>query len=353
MGRLPNRLPDYTMEIIEPRAANYLITSPNALNGPYKVYDGKTRQMVHYETTDAGAAIQWAIDNLPEHDIDINTGGGSICLVDLLYKIESKIIIDRPIDLFGFGKSYMTELVAMNELNDRIIEIDDTHNFHYQIHDLQLSGNKYAQSGGDYVFYGPNCYATIFNFFIMNGFAGGMYIPAQDSYLFNVYVEFCDGYGIDATSGNHKTFIDVTCWQNGERGLYFGGDRGNIIGGRFCNNTKQGIYLGGKWTGCCNNVCINNGEEGIMGINCTYATISDNMCIDNGKTANNTYDAIRLYNSNHVVVKGNIINTVSGNAHRYSINEDSGTANRNIIIGNVALGGATGQIHLQAGSNTI
>lgn len=262
--------------------------------------------------------------------------GGELRLTEGTFNISAPIIINKGINFKGSGQ--FTQIFLSNASNSRMIEIAFTtgqsnlqHNI---IENLFLNGNKSNQTSGTEALK----LATSTDY-------------PRDLVIRNIWIDSYKGHGITAAqnSGHHHYYDHLSVEVCDGAGL-------NLVSSVECLLNDCLLYY--NWYGCIvNSVNVrtrimncridNNSYEGIKASAWNNLFVIGNDFKDNGRYAVNTYASLYLAGSN-AIVQGN---KFMGTNAKYGIQE-VGSANKNIILGNVVNEGSTGKI-LVIGANTL
>jgi len=151
-------------------------------------------------------------------------------------------------------------------------------------------------------------------------------------------------------------------WHGIDGGVDSNTERISIVGNTIEENGYSGIIFSGYEHGyghmliAFNRIAKNN-TYGIKLEGISYSIITGNTVLDNGQSADNTYDGILLderntYYSTYNIVSGNLVRSTGTPRHRYNIAETSSNEDYNRIIDNIVMGAGTEEIRKQ-GANTV
>lgn len=294
--------------------------------------------------------IQSALNALP-------AGGGKILVKEGTYNIAATITI--PISNVAIiGSGYATEIKSTGNFN--VFYADTKSNLIFEKLQINGTGIPNNQNRGisladcsnvyikDCYFWnlGWNCIAVVsgWDIWIVNNYisslgGNGVYLGGTASRIWVVgnEIEACEASGIQITTAYICYIRDNNIYANGTYGILLGNNYGSqIISNLVEASWYHGIYVYGS----------------------QKVTIKGNYIYNNGQEANDTYSNIHLeaYNSiNSIrnIISGNeILGTGVANSPKYGYREADANQDKNIVLGNVAVGAITANISVQ-GANTI
>lgn len=322
--------------------------------------------------------IQAGIDALP-------AGGGVVYIKEGTYTISAAIEIKKSnVALFGAGSA--TLITLANNTDDNGIELGDGANAYSNIAvaDLKVDGNSANQT--------------------LNKQGIAILGLVTDSRVQRCWVDDFKRDGIAVQANADRCIVtENTCSNCTRDGILSGGStQGNIISNNICySNANNGIHIASTLNVAEGNICYSNGSSpaayqgsGICltfssntvvgnycrdnyyagielyaaenntvtgnyctlnegwGIAClgSYNTIGNNMVLNNSKLVDhsNEYSGIYISSADYNTITANVCSDTAGSpTQKYGI-EEAGTSDHNVVLGNVCVGNATGDVLLSS-----
>lgn len=268
---------------------------------------------------DDDETIQEAINALP-------AWGGSIVLLEGTFNLSNLIYTENYVQIRGQG--YSTILATTG--NHRVVSVASDDGVILQ--DFLVSGSGAGNAAND-----------------------GVYISLSNNVtVHNVRCENCGGNGIEVTGVSDDVHLSDNFMLNNEghgiyahgtsRNIIFSGNHGNSNGGNgiFILNSTAGIFT--------DNVTEENVNHGILVSGSSDNIISNNQSSgnDSGNTA--SFDGICVQsNSDNNVITGNRCR----DNDRNEIRIDDATCDKNVVVGNNAVGTLHAADIVDNGTNSV
>lgn len=163
-------------------------------------------------------------------------------------------------------------------------------------------------------------------------------------------------YGIESSFSTWITIASNSIHENTKSGIFISqSDLMNITGNICDQNTLSGIHCYSSNAIINGNICVQNGQHGIIIQTCSDTSVVGNNVYDNSQTTNNTYDGILLTgNVLRACVQCNKVRgDAVGNKHRYGINIAAAGDTDNLVTNNDLLGSSVSGSLNDAGTGTI
>jgi hypothetical protein len=295
----------------------------------YYAKNGNTG-MIEYSGDDAGAVINYAINNLP-------ASGGRIFIRTGTYSVKTQIVINKYAvmlegEQLGYGSVPGAKLVLNGDFH--MISIAYSAFFAY-IRNLWLYGNDRSRSA---IYISSANDVTIEHCFI-HRFATAFIQVAGFLHVLRVVDNWIEtGAGQGVWLGGTSTVETVFIHNN-----YFYDTLNAVV----ITNYPSDIFS----VVISNNIIRMTKQHAIVVQKGALVIIEGNAILDVGYASPNTYDGIRLENVTGVVVNGNTIINYKTSNMKYAV-EETGSADYNLIVNNIVKS-ATSPAIVKIGTNSV